>query len=136
MGLFDMFKSSVELTPKVALCAGMIYMLASDGNIEQEEILYLNTIINDEATINNAVKYIKGKDIDTFLAEANGILDDRQKMVVIANMLDLLFSDGSASSEEQALFHKVLGAFGKTESDVANLFEVIILKNDKSLFQK
>lgn len=135
MGLFDAFKSSVELTPKIALCGSMIYMLAADGEVEQEEILYLNTIINDEATIKNAAKYIKNKDVDTFVTEVAEVLNEEQQMVVIANILDLLFSDGNADESEQELFGKFLDAFGKTEEDVAQIFEVIILKNDKSIFE-
>lgn len=135
MGLFDAFKSNVTLTPKIALCGSMIYMLAADGEVEQEEILYLNTIVNDEATLKDSVKYIKNKDVDSFVAEAADILDDKQKMVVLANILDLLFSDGNADESEQELFRKFMDAFGKTEEDVSEIFDVIILKNDKSIFE-
>ena len=39
MGLFDMFKSEPpKLSPRMALAVGLLYMMASDGQIEQEEI--------------------------------------------------------------------------------------------------
>ena len=46
MGLFDAFKSEPpKLSPRMALTLVLLYMMASDGEIEAEEIGQLQSVV-------------------------------------------------------------------------------------------
>ena len=73
MGLFDVFKgdSAQAMTPKMALGASLLYMMSADGNVEQEEIGQLVSVLGgDRAALDNALKYVRKSNVDTFLQTA------------------------------------------------------------------
>ena len=137
MGLFDVFKgdSAQAMTPKMALGASLLYMMSADGNVEQEEIGQLVSVLGgDRAALDNALKYVRKSNVDTFLQTAPGILSEPQKRCILINLCDSLLADGSAAHTEQALFGRFLTAFGFSEDAFRPHFETIALKNDKSVF--
>lgn len=150
MGLFDMFKSDSgdKMTPHLAFATSLIYMMSADGEIDHEEIGHLLSVLGGEeqsngtvgvgaqnqALLDNAVKYRRKNSIDTFLQEAAPLLSDAQKMCILVNLIDSSLVDGQPEPEEQALFGKFLQAFGVSEARFRPFFEVIVLKNDRSVF--
>ena len=68
MGLFDVFKSEpLKLSPRLALAVGLLYMMASDGEIESEEIGQLQSVVGgDQELINTAVKYLRSVKYEQF----------------------------------------------------------------------
>ena len=136
MGLFDMFKTEApQLTPKLALAAGLLYTMASDGQIEQEEIGQLQSVIGrDEQLIKTAVNYMRAVPYEQFLTAANALLNPQQKLCVLINMADSLLSDGRAAAAEQAAFNNALTGFGMTEDGFKVYFETLAVKNNRSIF--
>lgn len=148
MGLFDMFKGdSEEMTPHFAFAASLLYMMGADGEFDNEEIGHLLSVLggakeggsigvgaNNKALLDRAVKYTRKNTIDAFLAESAPVLTDAQKMCLLVNLIDSSLSDGQAEAEEQVMFGKVMQAFGITEERFKPFFEVIVLKNDRSVF--
>jgi uncharacterized tellurite resistance protein B-like protein len=136
MGLFDMFKTEApQLTPKLALAAGLLYTMASDGQIEQEEIGQLQSVIGrDEQLIQAAIKYLRAVPYDQFVSDANALLNPQQKLCVLINMADSLLSDGRAAAAEQTSFNKALAGFGMTEDGFKPYFETLAIKNNRSIF--
>jgi uncharacterized tellurite resistance protein B-like protein len=148
MGLFDMFKGdSEEMTPHFAFAASLLYMMGADGDFDNEEIGHLLSVLggakeggsigvgaNNKALLDRALKYTRKNTIDTFLAEAAPVLTDAQKMCLLVNLIDSSLSDGQAEAEEQVMFGKVMQAFGISEARFKPFFEVIVLKNDRSVF--
>ncbi len=138
MGFFDKFSSTVELTPAISMSAAMIYMMASDGELAEEEMDYLFITLRSfgepQELVDRASKYVKKNDMDTFLEQANELLSDDQKLTVLANLIDLLLADGSAEEEEQAMFFKFAEAFGFSEEDVQPYIDIISVKNDFAIF--
>ena len=150
MGLFDMFKSDSgdKMTPHLAFATSLIYMMSADGEIDHEEIGHLLSVLGGEeqgngtvgvgaqnqALLDNAVKYRRKNPIDTFLQEAAPLLSDAQKMCILVNLIDSSLVDGQPEPEEQALFGKFLQAFGVSEARFRPFFEVIVLKNDRAVF--
>jgi uncharacterized tellurite resistance protein B-like protein len=114
MGLFDMFKTEPpKLTPKLALATGLLFMMAADGQIEEEEIGHLQSVLgSDEQLIQSAIKYLRAVPYDQFLTEANALLNPQQKLCVLVNMADSLLSDGRAAPSEQNAFNKALAGAG------------------------
>ncbi len=149
MGLFDMFKGdSEEMNPHLAFATSLIYMIAADGKVENEEVGQLLAVLggeeSDDGTIgvgaNNrqlldrAFKYQQKTQLETFLSEASPILTDAQKMCILTNLLDSSLSDGTAAPEEQVMFAKFLEAFGISEERFKPFFDVIVLKTDRAVF--
>ena len=77
MGLFDAFKTEPpKLSPRMALTLGLLYMMASDGEIEAEEIGQLQSVVGrDQDLINSAVKYLRSVKYEQFLSEAAALLN-------------------------------------------------------------
>jgi len=136
MGLFDVFKSEPpKLTAPLALCVGILYMMASDGEIESEEIGQLQSVVGgDQDLINSAVKYLRAVSYEQFLSNAASLLNSQQKLCLLINMADSLLSDGKAEVSEQQAFTKALAQFGMTEDSFKVYFETIAIKNNRSIF--
>lgn len=152
MGLFDMFKSDSgqQMTPHLAFVTALLYMMSADGEIDKEEVGHLLSVIGgqdqdngtigvgaqNQALLDNALKYRRKNSVDTFLREATPLLSDAQKMCILVNLIDSSLSDGTAEPEEQTLFNKILQAFNVPEERFRPFFEVIVLKNDRSVFTR
>lgn len=148
MGLFDMFSGdSEEMTPHFAFATSLIYMISADGSIENEEVGQLLAVLggedsggtigvgaNNRKLLERAVRYRQKNTVDKFLSEATPILTDAQKMCILTNILDSSLSDGDAAIEEQELFGQFLQAFDISEERFKPFFDVIALKNDRSVF--
>lgn len=138
MGFFDKFSSETELTPAIALATSMIYMMASDGEITDEEINYLATKLYAIGDANELMKlsqkYSKKQDLEAFQKEANEKLTEDQKFTILANLIDILLADGDADEDEQNLFFSFTEAFGISEDDIQPYIDIISTKNDLASF--
>ncbi len=138
MGFFNKFSSKVELTPAIALATSMIYMMASDGEIADEELNYLavklHAIGDAEELIELSHKYSKRQDLKAFQKEANEKLTKDQKLTVLANLIDILLADGEADESEQELFFSFVEAFGITEDEIQPYIDILSVKNDLASF--
>ncbi|MCK4440862.1 MAG: TerB family tellurite resistance protein [Sulfurovaceae bacterium] len=138
MGFFDKFSSTVELNPAIALAGSMIYIMASDGELAEEEMHYLASTLQSfgdaQELVDSAYKYSKKKDLETFQKEANEVLNHDQKMTVLANLIDLLLADGRAEEEEEELFFSFVHAFGVSEDEIQPFIDIISIKNDFAVF--
>ncbi len=144
MGLFDVFKGdkAFELTPYSTFVTSMLYIMSADGEINENEIGQLiaaiggNQIkgININDILKGASKYVNVNKVDTFLSEVASKLNEDQKICILVNLVDTLFSDGNAAQEEQDTFAKFMSAFGVSEESFKPYFDTIVAKNRKSVF--
>ena len=139
MGLFDAFKSKPDvLNQKQAFIISLIYMIGADGVVEDEEITQLIGAIAQFSDRNDvfdaAIKYTRRTSAGEFLSEANDLLSDAQKMTTLVNLADSLTSDGDADPSEQRLFEQFLQAWNISEERFRPFFEVIAIKNDRTVF--
>jgi len=139
MGLFDKFKGITgQMNPQRALVCSLIYMIAADGVVENEEVNQLDSALaqfpDRRELLDWALKYFNRAKPDEFLREAAPVLSDAQRMTILVNLADSLTSDGDADPSEQALFMKFMSAFGIDEDRFAPFFEVIAIKNDRTVF--
>lgn len=152
MGLFDMFKGDTTknkqgMDPHFAFATSLLYMMGADGEYDNEELGQLlavlggskkgNTVYiggNNDDLMNKVIKYVRKNSVEQFLSEAAPVLTDAQKMCILVNIIDSSFADGESEIEEQQMFGKFLKAFGVSEERFKPFFEVIVLKNDRSVF--
>ncbi|NDY91339.1 tellurite resistance TerB family protein [Ideonella livida] len=150
MGLFDMFKSDAgeKMTPHLAFATSLIYIMSADGEMDAEEIGHLLSVLGgkdngsgsigvgaqNQALLDSAVKYRRKNSVETFLSEAAPLLSDAQKMCILTNLIDSSLADGQPEPEEQEMIAKFLKSFAISEERFRPFFEVILLKNDRSVF--
>lgn len=137
MGLFDkLLGKDVKLTPKSAFVLSAMTLIAADGQIDEEEILYLRRLVKgDNDAVKNAQKVWQAnpslKDLLPLIAAA---LDTKQREVVIANLVDLAMADGFLAGAEKTLLMEYLQAFGMSEEQVKPIVDVIAVKNNAGAF--
>lgn len=138
MGLFGMFKGNapLEITPRRALGISLLYCMASDGEIDPEEVGHLLSVLGRNATreeLDRCMKYIRSVPPDTFLAEAAPKLDEAQRLCILLNMIDSAMADGEAEQGERDLIVKFQAAFGFTDATLEPHFRTLLAKNERSV---
>lgn len=124
----------IELTPHLVLAVALLYMIASDGEIEEQESSQLQAVLDgDKEVLRYGLAYVKSTSIEQFLHDAPEVLNHRDALCILTNVCDSLLSDGHADDEELTLFYRMANAFGFTQNAFAPYYKTISLKNDKSV---
>ncbi len=137
MGLFDKLKGSrtVELNPKSALVLSAITVIASDGVIDEAEMMDLAKIARgDRNAVNTAVRVLEGITIPEAVDLVAQTLNDQQRMAAMAILTDLAMSDGVLAAQEQKILQMYMEKFGITEDALKPIVDTIAIKNDFSIF--
>ncbi len=149
MGLFDRFKSDQgqKMTPHLAFATCLIYVMGADGEMDNEEIGHLLSVLggaktangigvgaNNQALLDQAVRIARTRPIDQFLVDTTPMLSDAQRMSILLNLVDSAMSDGEAEPEEQQLIGRIQAAFGISDERFAPFFDVLMAKNDRTIF--
>lgn len=139
MGIFDRLSGTknVRLTPKSALALAAMTIIGVDGVIEDDELTSLSRIVRgDQESFDKAFKLYKDKSFEECISLVNNVMDQKQKVAVIAILLDIAMVDGILAGAEKELMEMYIETFQTPEDIVKDIVEVIALKNDFSLFQK
>jgi hypothetical protein len=83
--MFGMFKSqsSLDLSPRNCLAVSLLYCMASDDEIDPEEIGHLMSVLGRNATrqqLDGALRYSRSTPPDQFLGEVSPKLRPDQKL--------------------------------------------------------
>ena len=125
---------SLALTPHFVLAVSLLYMMASDGSIEDEESSQLQAAIGGhEKLLQFALRYVQLVKVEQFLQKAPEVLSQQDKLCILLNMCDSMLSDGRCEDAELALFEQWVAAFGVSRSGFDFFYKTIALKNDKSV---
>ena len=145
---FTQVEPDITMTPNLAFVSALLYMIASDGVIQNEEIGQLLAVLggeegkdgevtvgrNNERLLRSAQAYVELNSLQVFIEESDKILNDVQKMCILINICDSLLSDGKAEAEEQKMFNDMLIGYGISENRFQPYFEFLLLKNDRTVF--
>jgi len=124
----------IELTPHLALAVALLYMIASDGEIEDQESSQLQAVLGgDKEVLRYGLAYVQSTSIEQFLQDAPEVLSHKDCLCILTNVCDSLLSDGHADDAELALFHRMVSALGLTDQAFDPYFKTIALKNDKAV---
>ena len=137
MGLFDKLKGSkaVELNPKSALVLSAITVIASDGVIDEAEMMDLAKIARgDRNAVDTAVKILQGITLPEAVDLVAKALNDQQRIATMAILTDLAMSDGILAGNEQKILQLYMEKFGITETALKPIVDAIAIKNDFSVF--
>ncbi len=127
----------IFLTPYLALACSLLYMMASDGELEEQESSHLQAVLGgDKAVLSYALRYVQSVPVDQFFATASELLSVKDKWCILTNVCDALLTDGHADRAELALFGQMTTAFGLREAQFESFLKILALKNDKSVLGK
>lgn len=139
--MFNMFKSqsSLDLTPRNCLAVSLLYCMASDGEIDPEEIGHLMSVLGRNATrqqLDAVLRYTRSTQSTQFLADAAPKLRPEQKLCIVLNMIDSAMSDGEAEPGEERLIMEFAQVFGLSESELTPHFRTLVAKNDRAVLDR
>lgn len=139
--MFGLFKSqtALDLNPRNALVVSLVYCMGADGEMDQEEIAHLFSVLGPRATRENldaCVKYARSTPADTFLGAVSATLNPQQKLCIILNMIDSAMADGEAEQAEQDLVRKFQAAFGLPDAELQGHFGTLVAKNDRAVLDR
>lgn len=126
--------AQIVLTPYLTLACGLLYMVASDGDLGVAESSHLQSVLGgDELVLQYALRYVQSVPLAQFFSDAPEVLSTKDKWCILTNVCDALLSDGRADSEELELFAQMLQAFGIEREQFEPYFKILALKNDKQV---
>jgi uncharacterized tellurite resistance protein B-like protein len=135
MGLFDAFTgSTVNLTPKVALVAGMIYVSAADGHLDDSEAGDILKVVPDRQVLEAALQYARRTPFQKYIEEASRILTPAQRMCLILNAADMAMGDGFLAPEEQQMLVQMQQYFQIPDAHLHPYIQAFTIKNNLSVF--
>jgi len=138
MGLFDKLGGNKELslTPQAGMLLSAITMATIDGDSDDDELAVIRRLDGSGRTDawDSAVKAWKMKSLEECIALAAGSMNSEQRIVAIANLIDIAMADGTLAGAEQQLLEAYVEAFEVGEEIIEQIVDVISIKNNKSIF--
>ncbi len=136
MGAGDIaISEAIKLSPPLVLSACLLYIMAADGKIQDQESSQLQQVIGgNDGLLAHALAYVKAFPVEKFLEDAPAVLSQQDKLCIMANVCDSMLSDGNTDKKELEIFDTFREAFDLTKSEINLIIEAITLKNDKDIF--
>ena len=125
----------VGLTPYLSMVASILYMMAADGELSEQECSQLQSVVGgDDQILRRAVQYVETHSIDTFLSDVPNTLEGDDQFCMLMNVCDSIMADGEMAKEEMILFSRMLNALGQSRETFKPYFQTISIKNKRSVF--
>ena len=125
---------AILLTPYLTLACALLYMMASDGQLGEQESSHLQGVLGgDTKVLAYGLRYVQNIPVETFLIDAPEVLSSKDKWCILTNVCDALLSDGHVDDEELVLFSRLVSAFGVPEKKFQHSLQTLKLKNDKTI---
>ncbi len=133
LGVYDPLSLNEELiTPHCALGASLLYMMAADGDIAEEEMGQLQVAIGEfEGLQSFAMTFVRKVKMNQFCSKVNAVLNADQKLLILANVCDSMMSDGKVMEIEKQVFESMLSAFDITDKQFSPYYAPLEIKNFK-----
>jgi uncharacterized tellurite resistance protein B-like protein len=126
--------ASVKLTPPLALTIAIMFIIASDGHLDEAESSQIQSVIGqNEELLRFASQYVRVVPLKVFLARVAQGLSGRDKICILSNVCDAILSDGHVHAGEEKTFQLLLAAFGVSKKEFLSHTITLQLKNDLSV---
>lgn len=141
MGIFDAFKSGpVEFTEKEAFIGVIVAAIGADGEIADEEISSLVSIMNRlpsyksdfsfvQNTYNKCVKTIKASGSSGLLDLVVPKLNKDIYQTTFTQAIDIVIADGQVGKEEEEFIGKLQSMLSLEDSFAQNAVAIVSIKN-------
>jgi uncharacterized tellurite resistance protein B-like protein len=136
MGAGDIdISEAIKLSPPLVLAACLLYIMAADGRIQEQESSQLQQVIGgNDGLLVHALAYVKAFPVDKFLEDAPSVLSQQDKLCIMANVCNSMLADGNTDKKELEIFNTFREAFDLQKSEVNLIVDAITLKNNKDVF--
>jgi len=126
--------ASVKLTPPLVLAISLMFIIASDGHVDDAESSQIQSVIgqNDDL-VRFASAYVRSVSLKEFLSRAPHGLSQRDRICILSNVCDAMHADGTVLEIEQKTFQLLLVAFGVSKREFARHTQTLTQKNDRSV---
>ena len=126
---------SIQLTPYLSLIVAILYMMAADDEISEQECNQLLSVFGDDQQIlQRGLIYVESKSVDEFLAEMPQQVEGDDSLCILLNVCDCSMADGDFSKSEMILFSRMLSSLGYDKNSFKPYFDTISLKHKHSVF--
>ena len=129
---------NVELKPKVIFATAILYMINADGDLPEEEMNYLYRALKPLGEANHLIElasiYSSKHTIDDFLKSAPKRLDEKQKDILIINIIDAMCVDMDIDKAELSIISKFAKAFGIDPNRVNAYISIFKKRYEVSVF--
>ena len=126
---------SIQLTPYLSLIVAILYMMAADDEISEQECNQLLSVFGDDQQIlQRGLIYVESKSVDEFLAEMPQQVEGDDSLCILLNVCDCSMADGDFSKSEMILFSRMLSSLGHDKNSFKSYFDTISLKHKHSVF--
>jgi uncharacterized tellurite resistance protein B-like protein len=123
-----------RLTCLSAFCAGIHAVMAADGSVDPRELDYLAEALGERDPIHCGLDHLRRHGIDRLIEEMSAVLDQPQSLCLIANATGVALADGRLRSREQELIERFKSVFRADPDTCRQIHEVVVLKNNISIF--
>ena len=136
MGAGDIdISSAIKLSPPLVQAACLLYIMAADGKIQEQESSQLQQVIGgNDGLLAHALAYVKAFPLEKFLEDAPSVLSQQDKLCIMANVCDSMLADGNTDKKELEIFDTFREAFDLQKSDINHIIDTVTLKNNKDIF--
>lgn len=124
------------LTPRAALLLATVTVSAVDGNLNTNEVAIINRLDGLVTSVDwdFAIGVWNDTPMDDCVILVAKSLNERQRRICFANLVDVAMADGGLHESETLLLRAYAAAFHLDDNEVQNIVDVITLKNDKASF--
>lgn len=145
MGLFSNVlkgnESDSSFTNEEAFLGAIVAITAADGDISNEEMSDLKSIINKSQTlsdvddntyskiVNKVFRVLRKDGVDQLVNLSVNGLSDSLYEGVFALVCDLAYSDGFIEKDEERVLERLQQEFNISDSTALNIVKVITIKN-------
>lgn len=123
------------LTPIVGFCAAVYAMIQADSDIDDEELEFLNRLIDHPPTVLKGLDALRRLGTVELFEQLCDLMDDTQKLCMMANLVEMSMIDGLVRGPERQLLTQVREATGVEKSNFDAIFEILMIKNNRSVFE-
>jgi hypothetical protein len=122
----NQMRPPAALTPHL-VCAGAVYALAqSDGDIAKEELDWVVARFGNQNSFRRAGAWVNQHGFAKLLIEADRLLTPSERECVLANLIELGFSDNKLSKHEMAMIEEWRQVAGLAEERYQRCYDTIL----------
>lgn len=136
------------LTPVQILMIAQTFVVLADGEAQPEEKESISVMFRKHVTRNEisdqqlqrltsyAFNYADTHTFEEFLRESEGLLSPAQAISVLCNMYEMMIVDGQVTDAEKDLVQRFTRFFDIDPRLITAARELLMIKNDSTLFLK
>jgi uncharacterized tellurite resistance protein B-like protein len=124
------------LAPLEILAVALMYVSSCDNKISEDEDKYILEIFKgNKPVLESALAYYKTHRYEEFLVNL-GSLKEKQKMCILANMIEIAMKDSALHRTEQEFFRKFVEAAGLKDEQYKAINSVLYVKNSTGVLDE